>query len=95
MGSTYAEILPEIWPHIGAMFEESMKTGIGQNVTSEAPLLVERNGWKEEAFFSGSFIPIGPPNRPLGFYNPVFEVTDPMIADGRTSMSNKLAAVPG
>lgn len=67
MGSTYAEILPEIWPHIHAMFEESIKTGVGQNVTPEAPLLVERNGWKEEAFFSGSFVPIGPPDRPLGF----------------------------
>jgi hypothetical protein len=67
MGSTYQDIFPEIWPHINAMFEESKKTGIGQNVTSEAPLLVERNGWKEEAFFSGSFIPIGPPSRPLGF----------------------------
>ena len=67
MGSTYAEGFPEIWPYIRAMFEQSSKTGIGQNVTSDAPLLVERNGWKEEAFFSGSFVPIGPPDGPLGF----------------------------
>jgi hypothetical protein len=49
------------------MFEESIKTGIGQNVTSDAPLILERNGWTEEAFFSGSFVPIGPPLHPLGF----------------------------
>jgi hypothetical protein len=67
MGSTYAQGLPELWPHIRAMFQESSRTGIGQNVTSDAPLLVERNGWKEEAFFSGSFIPIGPSKCPLGF----------------------------
>lgn len=67
MGSTYAEGFPEIWPHISAMFNDSMTTGIGRNVTSDAPLLVERNGWKEEAFFSGSFVPIGPKGSPLGF----------------------------
>ncbi|KAF9692005.1 hypothetical protein EKO04_010164 [Ascochyta lentis] len=94
MGSTYAEGFPEIWPHICAMFQESSRTGVGQNVTSDTPLLVERNGWREEAFFSGSFIPIGPPHHPLGFYNAVFEVTDQKLADRRTSMLNTLAAVP-
>jgi len=67
MGSTYAEGFPELWPHISALFNDSIKTGIGRNVTSDAPLLVERNGWKEEAFFSGSFVPIGPKGSPLGF----------------------------
>ncbi|KAL5386424.1 hypothetical protein DPSP01_004149 [Paraphaeosphaeria sporulosa] len=94
MGSTYARGFPELWPYIRLMFEESARTGIGQNVNSDTPLLVERNGWREEAFFSGSFIPIGPPHHPLGFYNSVFEVTDHKLADRRTSMLNKLAAVP-
>ena len=67
MGSTYAEGFPEIWPHIRMMFQESIRAGVGQNVTADTPLFVERNGWKEEAYFSGSFIPIGPPNRPLSF----------------------------
>ena len=67
MGSTYAQGLPELWPHIRLLFEESIRTGIGQNVTSDVPLLVERNGWREEAFFSGSFVPIGAPHHPLGF----------------------------
>lgn len=67
MGSTYAEGLPELWPHISALFKESSRTGFGQNVSSAAPLLVERNGWREEAFFSGSFVPIGPIHEPLGF----------------------------
>lgn len=67
MGSTYAEGFPELWPYIRLMFEDSVKTGVGQNVASDAPLIVERHGWKEEAFFSGSFIPIGPPHSPLGF----------------------------
>ncbi|KAF2448474.1 hypothetical protein P171DRAFT_213403 [Karstenula rhodostoma CBS 690.94] len=94
MGSTYAQGFPELWPYIRLMFEESVRTGLGQNVHSDTPLFVERNGWREEAFFAGSFVPIGPPHHPLGFYNSVFEVTDHKLADRRTSMLNKLAAVP-
>jgi hypothetical protein len=67
MGSTYAEGFPELWPAIRGLFEESKRIGEGQNVSSNEPLLVERNGWREEAFFSGSFVPIGPAHQPLGF----------------------------
>jgi hypothetical protein len=67
MGSTYVEGFPELWPAISGLFDESRRTGVGQNVSSTEPLLVERNGWKEEAFFSGSFVPIGPAHQPLGF----------------------------
>ncbi|CBX95405.1 predicted protein [Plenodomus lingam JN3] len=94
MGSTYAQSLPEIWPYIKTLFEESRRTGTGQNISSAAPLLVERNGYREEAFFSGTFIPIGPPHQPEGFYNSVYEVTQQKLTDRRTSMMNKLAAVP-
>ena len=67
MGSTYAQALPDIWDQMRAILDESRKTGVGQSITPDAPLLVERNGWREEAFFSASFVPIGPPHRPLGF----------------------------
>jgi hypothetical protein len=67
MGRRYADSFPEIWPYISALFAESMRTGKGQNVSSGAPLLVDRNGYREEAYFSGSFNPIGPANSPLGF----------------------------
>jgi hypothetical protein len=67
MGRTYAQGFPELWPYISALFEEGRRLGTGQNVSSAAPLLVKRNGWTEEAFFSGSFIPIGPAHAPLGF----------------------------
>jgi hypothetical protein len=67
MGRTYADGFPEIWPYIKPLFDEARRTGVGQNVSSAEPLVVERNGWKEEAFFSGSFVPIGPAHCPLGF----------------------------
>ncbi|KAF2855382.1 hypothetical protein T440DRAFT_152743 [Plenodomus tracheiphilus IPT5] len=94
MGSTYAQGFPEIWPYISALLEESRRTGGGQNVSAAAPLLVERNGYKEEAFFSGSFIPVGPAHQPEGFYNSVYEVTNQKLSDRRTSMLNMLATVP-
>jgi hypothetical protein len=67
MGRTYADGLPDIWPYISALLAESRRTGKGQDVSSAAPLLVERRGYREEAYFSGSFNPIGPAHCPLGF----------------------------
>jgi hypothetical protein len=67
MGSTYAEGFPHLWPYIRLMLDEGARTGAGQNVNSDTPLLVDRHGCREEAFFSGSFVPVGPPHHPLGF----------------------------
>lgn len=67
MGSPYAQGFPDLWSYISTMFGESRRTGVGQNVSSATPLLVERNGFREEAFFSGSFVPIGPTHQPEGF----------------------------
>jgi hypothetical protein len=67
MGSTFVKAFPELWLYINTLIKESSRTGVGQNVSSAAPLLVERNGWTEEAFFSGSFVPIGPRHQPQGY----------------------------
>ena len=67
MGSTFQEGYPELWPGIKAYFEQAKKTGTGVNYSSAASLVVERKGWREEAFFSGSFIPVGTPAE--GFLN--------------------------
>jgi hypothetical protein len=67
MGQSYARAMPEIWPAISALFVNSRRTGRGNNVSSATPLLVERNGYTEEAYFSGSFVPVGPAHEPDGF----------------------------
>ena len=69
MGSTFMEGYPDLWPSISVYFEEAMRTGSGQNYSSATPLIVERKGWQEEAFFSGSFVPLGVPNQIQGFLN--------------------------
>ncbi|KAH7086355.1 hypothetical protein FB567DRAFT_68863 [Paraphoma chrysanthemicola] len=67
MGSTFKESYPDLWPAISQYFDKARSTGAGVSYSSAAPLLVERKGWREEAFFSGSFTPVGPPHHPDGF----------------------------
>ncbi|KAH6530217.1 hypothetical protein HBI81_097810 [Parastagonospora nodorum] len=93
MGSTFPKSYPDLWPSISSYFEEGRRTGQGVNYSSTMPLLVERKGWTEEAFFSGAFTPIGPAGHPEGFYNSTYEVTSQKLADRRISMLNSLAAV--
>ena len=69
MGATFMEGYPDLWSSICTYFEEAKTTGIGQNYSSAHPLIVERKGYKEEAFFSGSFVPLGPPPNVEGFLN--------------------------
>jgi signal transduction histidine kinase len=94
MGSTFARGYPDLYPSISVYFETCRRTGAGVKYSSATPTLVERKGWTEEAFFSGSFSPIGPTHNPEGFYNSTYEVTTQKLADRRTSMLNSLAAVP-
>jgi hypothetical protein len=95
MGSSFISGYPDLWPFISPYFDECKRTGAGVNYSSAAPTIVERNGWREEAFFSGSFTPFGPnPHQPLGFYNSAFEVTSQKLAERRTTLLNNLAAVP-
>jgi signal transduction histidine kinase len=94
MGSTFVQNYPELWPSIRQYFDRGRRTGAGVDYSSAAPTLVERRGWTEETFFSGSFTPIGPAHAPDGFYNATYEVTSQKLADRRTSMLNALAAVP-
>ncbi|KAF1851401.1 putative histidine kinase-like protein M3YPp [Cucurbitaria berberidis CBS 394.84] len=92
MGSTFKEGYPDLVSGIQPYFEQARDTGVGVNYSSAASLIVERKGWREEAFFSGSFVPVGVPAE--GYLNTVYEVTVQKLADRRTSMLNTLASVP-
>jgi hypothetical protein len=61
MGATFQEGYPDLWPSIRQYFEQAKRTGEGVNYSSAASTLVERNGYREEAFFSGGFVPVGIP----------------------------------
>ncbi|KAH7138609.1 putative histidine kinase HHK15p [Dendryphion nanum] len=97
MGSPFQQGYPDLWGGIKLYFDKAQQTGRGVDYSSAAALMVERGGWKEEAFFSGNFVPIGggPTTKPEGFYNSLIEVTKQRLAERRTSMLNRMASVPG
>ncbi|KAF1926275.1 autoinducer 2 sensor kinase/phosphatase luxQ [Didymella exigua CBS 183.55] len=94
MGSTLQQGYPELWTEIKPFFERCRKTAAGVDYSSEASLLIERKGWREETFFSGNFVPVGPAYAPEGFYNSLFEVTQQKLDDRRTMLLNALTVVP-
>jgi PAS domain-containing protein len=82
-----------LWEGISPLFELAERTGRAADVV-EAPMTVERNGYPEEAFFTGNFTPIRDVDGKIqGFYNALFEVTRQKIADRKTAMLN-LMSVP-
>ncbi|KAJ4345131.1 hypothetical protein N0V95_005903 [Ascochyta clinopodiicola] len=94
MGSTFRKGFPELWSSIEPIFEQCSRTAAGFNYSSAASLIVERKGWREETFFNGNFVPVGPAYAPDGFYNSMFEVTDQKLSERRTKMLNALTSVP-
>ncbi|KAF2819036.1 hypothetical protein CC86DRAFT_307940 [Ophiobolus disseminans] len=90
MGQPFAYGFPELDPFIGPLFEEGVRSGQAQDVV-ESPMMVERSGYREEAFFTGNFTPIrGVDGDVEGFYNALFEVTVQKISDRRKTMLNIL-----
>lgn len=63
-----------------------MRFGIAQDVV-DAPMMVQINAYREEAFFTGNFTPLrGVDGAIEGFYNALFEVTAQKILDRRKKM---------
>ena len=54
---TGARVWPEIWEHIGPLFESVLTTGVPTMETNQE-LVLERNGYAEECFFTFSFSPL-------------------------------------
>ncbi|THX91801.1 putative histidine kinase HHK15p [Aureobasidium pullulans] len=94
MGHTFAEVYPEICNDIMPVFEMAIQTKKAVPVV-EIPLMVKRNNFLEETFFTGSFNPLrGDDGRVEGFYNSLTEVTRQKITDRRRKMLNLIAALP-
>lgn len=88
MGSTFAKTFPEIVDVIVPMFGTAQETRKAMDV-NEIPLTVLRNGFVEEAYFTGNFTPLRMMNGDYaGIYNAVLEVTKQYISDRRRSTLN-------
>ncbi|KAH8678670.1 hypothetical protein BGZ60DRAFT_503765 [Tricladium varicosporioides] len=95
MGAPFEVGFPEIWGQIQVMFDEADRTGLAVNV-NEIQLLVERNGFTEETYFTGNFNPVrGESGEIAGYHNSTYEVTRQILSDRRTKMLNSMKTPTG
>ncbi|KAG9626916.1 putative histidine kinase-like protein M3YPp, partial [Aureobasidium melanogenum] len=94
MAHTFAEAFPEICDDIMPVFETAKKTKQDCPVI-EIPLMIRRNGFLEETYFTGNFTPLrGDDGQVQGWYNSLTEMTRTKITDRRRNMLNMIGVLP-
>ena len=82
-GSTYAECWPDTYPMIYPWMRHVLDTG-GTWTVERAHIPLTRHGFDEDAWFTFTFSPLrDDEGRVAGILQPVFEVTDAVLADRR------------
>jgi PAS domain S-box-containing protein len=87
------EVWPEIWDVIGPMFDGVLDGGPPTWV-EDGILVVDRNGYAEEAYFTWSYGAIHDDSgeQVVGILNVATEVTDKVLAERRAQVSAELVA---
>jgi PAS domain S-box-containing protein len=86
---------PEIWHIIGPMLSGVLHCGEA-TWSNDLLLLLERNGYAEECYFTFSYSPIRDESGGIGgVFTPVVETTDHVIAERRLHTLRELAARAG
>ena len=93
LGAPGKDIFPEVWDTIGPMLEGVLKRG--EAVRADDLLLVlERNGYAEECYFTFSYSPILDESGGIGgVFTPVHETTERIIGERRLQTLTELSAV--
>jgi len=92
LGKPGREIWPEIWDVIGPMLEGVLATGKA-TWSDDQLLLLERNGFQEETYFTYSYSPIQDEfGRVGGIFTAVSETTQRVLAARRGRTARELAA---
>lgn len=92
LGAPAREIWPEVWDIIGPMFEHVISTGEPTWHEHEL-LLLERNGFTEECYFTWSYSPLFDDTGAIrGVLDVVTEVTNEVIAGRRLACVSALSA---
>jgi PAS domain S-box-containing protein len=95
LGSPGREVWPEIWNVIGPMLNQVMERGEA-TVSEDLLLLLERDGYGEECYFSFSYSPIRDESGLVGgVFTPVIETTERVIGARRLHTLRDLASVFG
>src|SRR5579884_3010299 len=92
LGRPGRECWPEIWHIIGPMLENVLHRGEA-TWSNDLLLLLERNGYPEECYFTFSYSPIRDESGGVGgVFEPVAETTDHVIGERRLRTLRDLAA---
>jgi serine phosphatase RsbU (regulator of sigma subunit) len=82
LGAPAAQVWPELWDYIGPLFDGVMQTGVPTWHEDEC-LIIERNGFPEECFFTFSYSPVFDGDEVGGVLDLVFETTGEVITRRR------------
>jgi PAS domain S-box-containing protein len=92
LGRPGAEVWPEVWDVIGPMLE-GVLAGAGATWSQDQPLLLDRDGFVQECFFTFSHSPVvDESGTPAGVFTVVTETTDRVVGDRRLRTLGDLAA---
>ena len=91
MGNGFDEAFPELTKDIAPVFAAATEHGVAVDV-GDIELFVQRNGYVEETYFVGQFIPLRNDNGEIeGFYNTTFESTTRVLHERRRKVSDQIA----
>jgi signal transduction histidine kinase/AmiR/NasT family two-component response regulator len=83
LGSPGREVFSEIWDIIGPMLDSVMETGVA-TWSRDQKLLLDRNGYLEECYFTFSYSPITAESGEVGgVFTAVSETTDQVLSERR------------
>ncbi|KAI5864773.1 hypothetical protein GGS23DRAFT_462863 [Durotheca rogersii] len=83
MGQSYKEAWLEIWSEVGPILDSAWESGQA-TMKNDDNLILRRNGFDEETFFSWSIVPlIGSTGSVAGLFNPAFDNTRRKVAERR------------
>ncbi|SBT44509.1 PAS domain-containing protein [Micromonospora auratinigra] len=91
LGRPGAQVWPEVWDAIGPMLT-GVLAGRGATWSEDQLLLLDRNGFVEECYFTFSYSPIiDESGAPGGVFTAVTETTDRVVSDRRLRLLGTLA----
>jgi signal transduction histidine kinase len=92
LGRPGIESWPEIWDTIGAQFNSVLSRGEA-TWSDDLLLVIERNNYREEAYFTYSYSPIKhSDNRVGGVFSAISETTERVLGERRLRILRELAA---
>lgn len=95
LGAPGHEVWTEIWPVIGPMLEHVMAGG-GATWSTDQRLVLDRNGYPEESYFTFSYSPVHDESGGVaGVFSAVSETTERVLGERRLATLAEMAGLMG